>query len=112
MTTMNNDEAGNITAEQAAQDVLKEKLADAMLPGYQAEFDAEEAELVDQCCDFRFRGVIITGIEQYTLAAIGLRVTCEHVRLQVVESLDHACAWYKSSEDFARDPAIQFSGLE
>lgn len=44
MTTMNNDEAGNITAEQAAQEVLKEKLADAMLPGYQAEFDAEEAE--------------------------------------------------------------------
>ncbi len=44
MTTMSNDEAGNITAEQAAQDVLKEKMADAMLPGYQAEFDAEEAE--------------------------------------------------------------------
>ena len=80
--------------------------------GERSKIDAEEAELVDQCCDFRFRGVIITGIEQYTLAAIGLRVTCEHVRLQVVESLDHACAWYKSREDFARDPAIQFSGLE
>lgn len=44
MTSTNNNQADHITAEQAEQDVLKEKMADAVLPGYQAEFDADEAE--------------------------------------------------------------------
>lgn len=39
-----NDQTSNTTSQQTETDVLKEKLADAQVPGFKAEFDALEAE--------------------------------------------------------------------
>ncbi len=39
-----NDETSNTTQQQADVEVVKEKLADAQVPGFKAEFDALEAE--------------------------------------------------------------------
>lgn len=41
-----NDQTSNTTNQQADADVVNEKLADAQVPGFKAEFDALEAERV------------------------------------------------------------------
>ena len=45
MTTEQKKRFGEmIAAQDVAEDVIKEKLLDAMTPGYQAEFDPDEAD--------------------------------------------------------------------
>lgn len=43
-TAAANDDEATVTATATATDAVREKLADALTPGYQAEFDPDEAE--------------------------------------------------------------------